>query len=150
MEKNDRGYSLPELLAVMSILTILAALALPTYLNQVRKAQSKQANADIEAMKTEITEFHLKNDRYPHDVQPDTRPEGVTNFKLRPDTPGNSPYDYDHHCLLVPGDTLKTRFVRIVWFGFDGIRQHNHENVVVQNIGDDVVVTIAQDEKCPP
>jgi prepilin-type N-terminal cleavage/methylation domain-containing protein len=150
--KQTAGFTLIEQLSVILIITILAAIALPALFNQVRKAQSKQADADISAMKTEIIEWYQKNDRFPHDVQPNVAPENnsVPSFKVQPDTPNDSPYDYDHHCLQKPEDDFKTRFVRVVWFGWDKKRQHNHENTTIKDVGDDVVITVSESEQCPP
>ncbi|MBD2076290.1 hypothetical protein H6F86_20885 [Phormidium sp. FACHB-592] len=145
-----------ELLVAIGVLSILAALALPAYLNQIRKAQRVQALTDIEAMKPEIIGYRQKNGRFPPDVQPNVKPDEVPSFKLPPDSAWGKSIDYNSHCLSTPDGKI-ARVVRINSFGPDGIRQHNHDyyDIKDRNNGDDVVVTIAvvlpeESEQCPP
>ena len=50
--KNERGFSLIELLVVVVIIAILAAIAVPIYMNYVRNARSTEAQAAIAAIRS--------------------------------------------------------------------------------------------------
>ena len=46
--KKDRGFTLIELLVVVAIIAILAAVALPSYMNQVRKARRTEVTGAMQ------------------------------------------------------------------------------------------------------
>ncbi len=50
--KNQKGFSLIELLVVVVIIAILAAIAVPIYMNYVRKARSTEAQSAIAAIRS--------------------------------------------------------------------------------------------------
>jgi len=142
MGKNDRGFTLIEVLVTIAIASILAAIALGASLAPIRKAQRVEAFAAMRAMVFDIKEFRVNEGRYPDDVQPNVMPEGVPNFRLQPDTPNDSPFDYDKHCI----NGLWA--VKLIWYGFDGVREDDYRQIINENVGDDAVILVSAIDPC--
>jgi len=62
---SERGFTLMELLIVMVILGLLAALVGPKLFGKVGKAKVKTAKAQIALLETALDEFRLDVGRYP-------------------------------------------------------------------------------------
>ncbi|KGM02909.1 prepilin-type N-terminal cleavage/methylation domain-containing protein [Cellulomonas cellasea] len=59
MQEKDQGFTLIELLVVMIIIGILAAIAIPVFLNQRKKANDTAATSDVSTLGKEIATYYV-------------------------------------------------------------------------------------------
>ena len=59
IEEKDKGFTLIELLVVMIIIGILAAIAIPVFLNQRKKAQDTAATSDVSTLGKEVATYYV-------------------------------------------------------------------------------------------
>ncbi len=59
--KNDRGFTLIELMIVVAIVGILAAIAIPNYLNYQARAQQAEARTNLGAIYLDMTAYSMGN-----------------------------------------------------------------------------------------
>src|ERR1700710_1398520 len=71
LEDKDHGFTLIELLVVMIIIGVLAAIAIPLYLNQKSKGYDATAKSDAQVIATDISS-----------AMTDSKPTGVVTVAL--------------------------------------------------------------------
>src|SRR5690625_1409130 len=59
LDNKEKGFTLIELLVVIIIIGILAAIAIPLFLNQRKKAEDSAAKADVSTLGTEIATWFV-------------------------------------------------------------------------------------------
>ncbi len=77
-DRRDAGFTLIELMIVLFILGLLAALVAPRLMGRVGKAKQKSAQAQIQLLATALDLFHLDVGRYP------TEEEGLKALRENP------------------------------------------------------------------
>ena len=62
--RDEKGFTLIELLVVILIIGILAAIALPAFLNQREKAQDAAAKSDVRTAQTAMETYYTDHQSY--------------------------------------------------------------------------------------
>jgi type IV pilus assembly protein PilA len=65
MAKKDQGFTLIELLVVVIIIGILAAIAIPVFLNQRKSAVDAGVKSDVRTVANELETYFVNNQKYP-------------------------------------------------------------------------------------
>src|SRR5260370_8746768 len=66
---RQRGFTLIEIMVVVIIIGLLAAVIVPSVINKVGDARVSKAKADIQRLQTALTMFRLHNSKYPNTDQ---------------------------------------------------------------------------------
>lgn len=105
------GFTLIELVVVIVIIGIIAAIAMPSYQGLRERAQVAGAIAEVANLQQEIVEFRLLNNRLPTDL-------GEIGRDLDLD-PWGRPYVYADHAAISDAQKRKDRFMVIVNTDYD-------------------------------
>ncbi|MCG8553079.1 MAG: prepilin-type N-terminal cleavage/methylation domain-containing protein [Desulfobacterales bacterium] len=75
MRNNEKGFTLIELMIVVAIIGILAAIAIPNFLNYQLKSKTSEAKTNIGGIKTSLEAYNAEEDAYKTCTEsPDSNP----------------------------------------------------------------------------
>jgi general secretion pathway protein G len=78
---SQRGFTLIEIMVVVIIIGLLAAVIVPQVINKVDEARISKAKADIQSLETALTMYRLDNSKYP------TTDQGLQSLVVQPTDP---------------------------------------------------------------
>lgn len=76
--RPDRGFTLIELLIVVGIIAILAAIALPNFLEAQVRSKVTRTRADLRTLATALEVYRVDNNGYPANTPEDNAPSVLT------------------------------------------------------------------------
>lgn len=140
VETKQAGFTLIELMVVVIILGILAAIALPAFASMTRRARYAEAKLDLNTIAKSLQMYRLENGRYPADTHGGVAPAGLLDWPM--DVPFDSEYDYDHWNI-----GSGRCYVQVGFAGESGVRAYPvHQRIVeagtLEEIGDNLVIGV--------
>jgi type IV pilus assembly protein PilA len=78
--KNKKGFTLIELMIVVAIVGILAAIAIPAYLDYTVKSKISEVTAAMDALSTSASEYHASAGFFPDNTGDYAAGLGVNGF----------------------------------------------------------------------
>lgn len=91
LNKNQKGFTLIELMIVVAIIGVLASIALPAYQNYAAKASTTSAYSTITSGKTMLFDYYVNNGKMPTTTEFNSDQSLSEYYNLiRTGLPGNS------------------------------------------------------------
>jgi prepilin-type N-terminal cleavage/methylation domain-containing protein len=97
-KQNQAGFTLLELLIVMSIMGVLSVIAIPKFSNTMSLAHTAKIQADMQVLNSSIMLFQAQTGKYPENLTSDMKEYIMDIDHLKPPL-GN--------CLLRDGTTIE-------------------------------------------
>jgi general secretion pathway protein G len=67
--KKNKGFTLVELLVVLSILALLLTLAVPKYFTSIEKAKDATLKQDLNTLRESLDKYYADNGKYPNTLE---------------------------------------------------------------------------------
>jgi general secretion pathway protein G len=63
--RDEKGFTMIELMIVVIIIGVLAAIAIPVYSNAAQESKISRAKGDLRTLESAIVIYHAENNKYP-------------------------------------------------------------------------------------
>ena len=77
------GFTLTELMIVVAVIGLLAAIAIPSYVRARERSLNVRFAADLQAAKAAFIEYSADNGKYPPDTMPGVVPDRMADYLRR-------------------------------------------------------------------
>jgi general secretion pathway protein G len=88
--KKNKGFTLVELLVVLSILALLLTLAVPKYFTSIEKAKEATLKQDLNTLRESLDKYYADNGKYPNILEDLVEHKYIRKLPVDPITEKNS------------------------------------------------------------
>ncbi|HHY60736.1 MAG TPA: prepilin-type N-terminal cleavage/methylation domain-containing protein [Clostridia bacterium] len=67
--KNQKGFTLVELMVVVVIIGVLVAIAVPVYSNMTLRAKERACDANVRTIQSAVNAFYAEKNEYPENLK---------------------------------------------------------------------------------
>lgn len=104
LKSNESGFTLIELMVVVVILGILAAIVIPQFSNSTDKAREARAKAELKSMQNAIEIYYMENgNQYPSSIGAALNENGITTWPQADPWGNNYGWDNSGHYFYSQG-----------------------------------------------
>ena len=103
--RRDRGFSVLELMIVLSIVGLLLRIALPTYTNLVRNARAAQVASDFNTLRAAAFAYHAASNGWPGESGTGVMPPELKGYLPRGFSFTKTNYSLDWENWVLPNGT---------------------------------------------
>lgn len=155
--KRDQAFTLIELLIVVGIIAILAAIAVPNFLEAQTRAKVARVQSDFRSIVTAVEMYRVDHNQYPEGTDnPLKYPEQIEGFlgplasgfyTFRTRGPGGQTVGRDFHGITtpiaymtsIPGDPFAQQAARFLTYAFRNTKDSSLKGVgwVLSSVGPD-------------
>lgn len=93
MKKAQKGFTLIEIMIVVAIIAILAAIAIPNFIAYRKTSQENSCKANREQIRTACEAYYIKNGSYTTSLADLTAKARGQFMKVLPKCPGSGSYE---------------------------------------------------------
>ena len=146
MARNDQrrgGFSLIELLMAVSIVGILAGLAMPNLRNMTWRARATEVAADVDVVRVSTNQFNAYESAWPAEVGQGVVPPGLAPYLPESYSFQRDGYEIDYDRISpvnVPGDPGTTQLIAVTVV----IDTDELSNAVIELLGGSIVWSVGR------
>ena len=100
--RNKKGFTLVELVVVIAILGILAAIAVPRFISAVDDANAAADAANLKALQAAVNMYYMSNNEYPGTLAALCPETGTKYIDAVPQTTGGNDFVYADGVVSMP------------------------------------------------
>lgn len=116
MDRRRGGFSLIELLMAVSIVGILAGLAIPNLRNMTWRARATEVAGDVEVVRVATVNYNADNANWPAEVAQGVIPAGMAEYLPELFSFQQNGYELDYERIspiVIPGDPSTNQVIAV-------------------------------------
>jgi prepilin-type N-terminal cleavage/methylation domain-containing protein len=143
MDRRRGGFSLIELLMAVSIVGILAGLAIPNLRNMTWRARATEVAGDLEVVRVGAVQFNGDLQSWPAEVGQGVIPGGLATYMPDGFSFQGNGYELDYERLspvVIPGDPSTTQLIAVAVIA----DTDELSNAVIELLGGSIIYSVGR------